>query len=158
MCWTAQGKRSAIEPPLSLVEHGPGMLLECMVDSCPLTLEGSAIGSWKGNWGLSLLYKARLSWCERRVEVAYVLSEHLGNDNCREEEGVMIVLASRGAICWVLFAGHISCVEMDVLRFSEGVDVLENGLVSASALPPTLNDSSVVSEDFDVSAFGSGRG
>ena len=73
----------------------------------------------------------------------------------------MIVLTSRGAICWVLFAGHISCVEMDVLRFSKGVDVLENivcGLVSASALPPTLNDSSVVSEDFDMSAFGSGWG
>ena len=146
---------------MSLVERGPGMLLKCMVDSCLLALEGSAIGSWEGNWGLSLLYKARLSWRERRVEVAYVLSERLGNDDCREEEGVMIVLASRGAICWVLFAGHISCVEMDVLRFSEGVDVLENvvrGLVSAPALPPTLNDSSVVSEDFDVSAFGSGRG
>ena len=137
------------------------MLLECVVDSCPLVLEGSAIGSWEGNWGLSLLYKARLSWHERHVKVAYVLSERLGNDDCREEEGVMIVLTSRGAICWVLFAGHISCVEMDVLHFNEGVDVLKNvicGLVLASALPPTLNDSSVVSEDFDVSAFGSGQG
>ena len=61
------------------------MLLKCMVDSCPLTLEGSVIGSWEGNWGLSLLYKVRLSWHERRVEVTYVLSERLGNDNCRED-------------------------------------------------------------------------
>ena len=73
----------------------------------------------------------------------------------------MIVLASRGAVCWVLFAGYVSCVEMDILRFSEGVDVLEDfvcGLVLAHALPPALHNPSVVPEDFDLSASGSGRG
>ena len=73
----------------------------------------------------------------------------------------MVVLASRGAVCWVLFAGNVSSVEMDVLRFSEGVDLLENfvcGLVTAPAFPPALNDSPVVPEDFDVRASGSGRG
>ena len=120
-----------------------------------------ARSSWKGNWGFFLLYKARLSWCERHVEVTYVLSERLGNDDCREEEGTMVVLASRGAICWVLFAGNVSSVEMDVLCFSKGVDLLENfvcGLVTAPTFPPALNDSPVVPKDFDVRASGSGRG
>ena len=113
--------------------------------------------TWKGNWDLSLLYKAQLSWCERCIEVTYVLSECLGNDNCGEEEGAMIILALRGAVCWVFFAGHISCVEMDVLHFNKGVDVLEDfvcGFVATSALSPTLNDSSFVPKDFDRGASG----
>ena len=55
-----------------------------------------------------MLYKARLSWCERCIKVAYVLSEHLGDDDCGEEKGAVIIFASRGAVCWVFFAGHIS--------------------------------------------------
>ena len=116
------------------------------------------VGSWKGNWGLSLLYKERLSWCERCIKVTYVLSEHWWNDDCGEEEGSVVIFTPRGAVCWVFFAGNISCVEMDIFCFCEGMNVLEDfvcGLVLASGLPPTLDDTSVVTEDLEVSVSGS---
>jgi len=69
------------------------------------------------------------------------------------------VFSVRWTISWIFFAGDVSHVETDVLRFREGMDVLEyvvGGFVPASAFPPTLDDSSVVPENLGVSASGCG--
>ena len=71
----------------------------------------------------------------------------------------MVVFSSGRTIGWIFFAGDISRVEEDTLRFREGMDVLEyvvGGFVSASAFPSALNNPSVVSENLGVSASGCG--
>ena len=64
-------------------------------------------------------------------------------------------------VSWVLFAWDVLSVEKDALLFCESVNVSEDiicGFVPASALPPALDDSSVISEDLDMGPLWDGGG
>ena len=69
----------------------------------------------------------------------------------------MIVLTLRGPSAGFSLLG-MYLVWKWMSCFSKGMDVLEDftfGLITASALPPALNDFFVVPKDFDMSASGS---
>ena len=73
----------------------------------------------------------------------------------------MVVDPSGRAVGWVVLARDVSSVEKDAFLFRESVNVSENVVcrfVSAPALPPALDDPSVISEDLDVGASGNGWG
>ena len=90
------------------------------------------------------------------VEVDDKLPERAWNADCWEETSNRRVESSGGAIRWVLPAGDVACDKKALVSICEVVDASENlvGLpVSASALPPTFNNSLVVSKDPEVLAW-----
>ena len=65
----------------------------------------------------------------------------------------MVVFPSGWTVCWIFFAGNVSCVDRDVFRFRDAVDVLEDvvgGPVSTPAFPPTFDNPHVVAENLDM--------
>ena len=66
----------------------------------------------------------------------------------------------RGPISWVALAGNISRVCYISGRVQNGLGVLENavdGAVVAAAIPPALNNPSVVAIDLEVNLGGDRR-
>jgi hypothetical protein len=64
----------------------------------------------------------------------------------------MRVDVSGRAICWVVFTGDILCVECVCGVFGNVMDTLEDGIdlwVATTSLPPSFNDSLVVTIDLD---------
>ena len=110
-------KRLAFVPSLGLGEGIPGVAFECIVEVGPLLVEHGAVEPWEGRGGPSFLYKVRLRWRERCIEVAQILSKWWGDGDCWEEERLVVVDSSGGVVSWVLFAWDVLSMEKDALLF-----------------------------------------
>ena len=65
-----------------------------------------------------------------------------------------------GGICWVAAAWYVSGDDSTLGSVQDGVDALECvicGFVSTLAIPPPLNDTSIVSKNFEMNIGGTRR-
>jgi hypothetical protein len=71
-----------------------------------------------------------------------------------------LVHSSGRVVSWVDLAGYIPCVDVALTKARDIVDPMEDlvsELVPTSPLPPALDDTCVVTKDFEVFAWGAGN-
>ena len=90
------------------------------------------------------------------VEIDDMLPESNWNADCWEEMISWRVESSGGTVCWVFSAGNVACDKKALVSICEVVDPPEDLIclpISASALPPSFDNSFVVSKDPEVLAW-----
>ena len=123
--------------------------------ACTATVLGTQ-GRWGWLWeGAKRSIPASLLLTEQGfgIKVDEEGLEINGDGNGREEVAERRVKTSRRAVSWVESAGYVSCVEDKLTCLFELMNSSKHfvsGFVAATSFPPPLNDTSVVSKDFDV--------
>ena len=83
-------------------------------------------------------------------------SYFIRDSNRVEQEGTGGVVSLGGTICGVFCTRDISCVNLSTMIFGQLKNMLEDVVgwfVGAAVLPPSLNDPSIVTVEFDVLTF-----